>query len=492
MLNENNAWNNPMDDVNDNTNTDAVPTVEELISQPAQDDTQQSGSYYSPRSGNGSWTPPPADDGGSGDEPPKKRSHKGLKALAVFGCIAFLSYASIKCYQFATENESIRKFFAKDGASSASQIDLKSSAESEKSNVKETATTESSGSPITAQNWIQAAARKDALSIPDIVDKVSPATVGVSSSYVYQTQTYPMWGWGDGQTYEKEVTMTGTGIIMSEEGYIITNAHVIYDNSSDTHLGLAKKVQILLNENYYEGTREDNTLDAEIVGYDVAEDIAVLKVNTDIKLTVAEFGDSSDLRVGELVVAIGNPLGFDYFGSVTTGIVSALDREVTINETTMKLIQTDTAINSGNSGGPLINSYGQVIGINSSKISSNYYSSASVEGLCFAIPMSHAKDVINDLINKGYVSGKPMIGITTVDVKGVGVYVAEVGENSAASRAGIRKGDVIIAVNGQAVTTYDELNRIKDQFKAGDTIKLTVSRGDQDLQIDVVLQEKNQ
>jgi len=261
-------------------------------------------------------------------------------------------------------------------------------------------------------------------------------------------------------------------------------------------MGLAKEVKIVLNPNYYEGEESDLTLTAKIVGYDVAEDIAVLKVDTDINLTVAEFGDSDEMRVGELVVAIGNPLGFELFGSVTTGIVSALDRKVTINEKSMKLIQTDTAINSGNSGGPLINSYGQVVGINSSKISSNYYNESSVEGLCFAIPMSHAKDIINDLINKGYVSGKPMIGISAVDVTlaGVptGVYIMEIAENSPAERAGLRVGDVIIAVNEQAVTTYEELTKIKDQYKAGDTITLTVTREGQDLKFDVVLQEKSQ
>ena len=234
-------------------------------------------------------------------------------------------------------------------------------------------------------------------------------------------------------------------------------------------------------------------------GYDTAEDIAVLKVNTDQELTVAEFGDSDDLRVGELVVAIGNPLGFDLFGSVTTGIVSALNREVTVNDSTMKLIQHDASINSGNSGGPLINSFGQVIGINSSKMSSSYYSGSSVEGLSFAIPMSHAKDVINDLINKGYVSGKPLIGITTVDVTEeqaqvyglpVGICIAEVNPGGAADQAGLQKSDIIIAVNDVTVTTGAELNAEKDKYKAGDTITLTIVRQGQDMRVSLTLQEK--
>lgn len=470
----------------------------------AQSTPQQpaSGSYYSPRSGgsSGGYVPPTGGVPPMGDEPPKKRSHKGLRALAVFASIAFLSYASIQCYQFATQNENIRKFFGKDSMAEET-LDLQSSTKSEESeggaSVKEVANTDgSSGGPITAENWIQAAARTDALSIPDIVDKVTPATVGVASTFSYTQPGYSLWGWGQTESTEQEMNATGTGIIMDASGYIITNAHVIYDNESQYNMGLAKKVQVVLNGDYYDG---ETQLEATIVGYDTAEDIAVLKVNTDQTLTVAEFGDSDDLRVGELVVAIGNPLGFDLFGSVTTGIVSALNREVTVNDSTMRLIQHDASINSGNSGGPLINSYGQVIGINSSKMSSSYYSGSTVEGLSFAIPMSHAKDVINDLINKGYVSGKPLIGISTIDVTEeqsqvygipVGVCIAEVNPGGAADLAGLKKSDIIIAVNGETVTTGAELNAVKDRFKAGDTITITAVRSGQDMTFSLTLQEK--
>lgn len=458
------------------------------------EDTPTGGSYYSPRSGepvSGYYGDGP--DGG--DEPPKKKSHKGLKALAIFTCIAFLSYASIQCYQFASENESIRKFFGRDSSVSDTAESKSEKETSQKAGNLNNG--ENSNQPITAENWIKAASRENALTIPEIVEKITPATVGIASTFLYKGQTFSLWGWGQSEPVEKEVPATGTGIIMSEDGYIITNAHVIYDSDSQYKMGLAKSVQVVLNEEYYEG---EATLDAEIVGYDVSEDIAVLKVNTTQDLKVAEFGESDDLKVGELVVAIGNPLGFDLFGSVTTGIVSALNRKITINDHTMKLIQTDTAINAGNSGGPLINSYGQVIGINSSKISSSYYSGeTSVEGLCFAIPMSHAKDIINQLINKGYVSGKPVIGISTKDITEensetfgipVGVQVREVSENGPAAKAGIKVYDIIIAVNGEKVTTYSELVEIKDQYKAGDTITLTVNRSGQDLNIPVTLEEK--
>jgi serine protease Do len=167
----------------------------------------------------------------------------------------------------------------------------------------------------------------------------------------------------------------------------------------------------------------------------------------------------------------------------------------------MNLIQTDTAINSGNSGGPLINSYGQVIGINSSKLSSSIYSDeASIEGMCFAIPISHARGVINDLINYGYVTGKPMLGINvTYDVSEsdsqrygfpVGVYIKVLEEGGAAEMAGMRVGDVIIAINDEPITTYEELKAAKEKFKAGDTITITATRAGVDMDFQVTLQEK--
>ena len=471
------------------------------------------GSYYSPRSGyptggNGGYIPPtgsgPVNDY-PGPEQPKKKNHKGLKAIAVFASVAFVAYAAIQCYQFATENESLRSFLGKQN----NQITEESQAGTTEKTAQKPAKTEESKTQTDSKaaepmSFIELAARKDAMSIPDIVDKVTPATVGVSSTFLFQGQTsYSMFGFDFGmpQNTEQEVPATGTGIVMSANGsnsyYIITNAHVIYDTSEKYHMGLAKKVEIVLNKDYYE---DDTPIEAAIVGYDVAEDIAVLKIDTDQELTVAEFGSSDDLRVGELVIAIGNPLGFELFGSVSTGIVSALDREVTINDKTMKLIQTDTAINSGNSGGPLINSYGQVIGINSSKVSSNYMSGeASVEGLCFAIPISHAQGVINDLINYGYVTGKPMLGInTTVDIDEmlsqrlgfpVGVYIKALEEGGAAELAGMRVGDIIIAINDEPVTSADELRAMRDEFKAGETITVTASRNGVDMNFDVTLQE---
>ncbi len=334
------------------------------------------------------------------------------------------------------------------------------------------------------------AAREDAKYLPDIVDDIMPSVVGVSATFE-MTETYNTWGWMGMQpeTKTQEVTGTGTGIVMTEDGYIITNAHCIYDTEYDC--GEAFEVSVLMSD--------ETEHEAKIIAYDEETDLAVLKIN-ETGLKPATFGNSDELRVGELVIAVGNPLGFDLFGSVTSGIVSALNRQISINEKSMKLIQTDAAINSGNSGGPLLNSCGQVIGINSAKMSSSY-GSASVEGLGFAIPIDEAKVIIDDLINNGYVTGRPQIGITTVDITEaysrylnipMGVYVQSVQSGSAAEKAGLETGDVIIAIEGEAVTTADQLNNIKNTYKAGDTIVLTITRGGQDRDFRIVLQDANE
>ncbi len=454
-----------------------------------------SGSYYSPRSGeSGGGSVPPRNPYDPCAEPHKKHSsHTGLKVLGLFAAIAFISYASIQTFQFVSQNDKMRKFFGHDSSISEEEDSGKKSAENK--DEESGKNTEQSYSNV-EQDWIQLASRDNAMKIPDIVDKVMPANVGVSSTFLAKGQTISFFGFGS-EPYEEEMQGSGTGIVMSEDGYIITNAHVIYDSESQYQCGEAQKVEVVLNDDYYKG---QTTYEATIQGYDIEEDIAVLKIDADQKLTPAEFGDSDDLRVGELVVAIGNPLGFDYFGSVTTGIVSGLNRDITINDKVMRMIQTDTAINNGNSGGALINSYGQVIGINSAKLSSSYNDEATIEGLCFAIPITHAKSVIDDLISFGYVR-KPTLGIMTENVEArdaerydipMGVLVREVTPGGAADVAGIKKKDIIIAVNGESVSNFNELNAIKNKYKAGDTITLTVVRSGKDIEIPVTLQEKGQ
>lgn len=417
-------------------------------------------------------------------EPPKKKKHVFRKVIAFAVCAGIISAGSIQAYRYIDQNDILDGFFSK--SSNSQQADDDSSSKDDSS------ASASNVSKGNEKSWLQLAARSDGLTIPEAVDKVMPAVVGISSEFTTNGgNSASGWFFGQQQTQTQPATATGTGIIMTTDGYIITNAHVI--NDTEYGYGLASSVSILLSDK--------TEYDATIKGYDVDTDIAVLKVDA-TDLTAAEFGSSDDLQVGELVIAIGNPLGFELFGSVTCGIVSALNREITINDKNMSLIQTDAAINSGNSGGPLVNSYGQVIGINSAKMSSTYSTSgASVEGLGFAIPMTQAQTIIDDLINYGYVTGKPQIGISVSDVDEytaalynmpMGVYVRSVTPNGAAEQAGIQAGDIIIGVNGEAISTYQELNKKKDEHNAGDTIILNISRNGVDMDMRVTLQEVTQ
>lgn len=413
-------------------------------------------------------------------KPPKKKRHI-LRKVTVFAvCAGLISTGSIMGYRYIDQNDVLDGFFEKNKTSSTA---------SEESDDSSSSGLLSESVKGEGKSWIQLAARSDGMTIPEAVDKVMPAVVGISSEFTVSSGgSVGGWFFGQQQTQTQPATGTGTGIIMTSDGYIITNAHVIYD--TEYGYGLASSVTVLLSDK--------TEYEATIKGYDEDTDIAVLKVDAE-NLTAAEFGSSDDLQVGELVIAIGNPLGFELFGSVTCGIVSALNREITINDKNMNLIQTDASINSGNSGGPLVNSYGQVVGINSAKISSSYYSNAaSVEGLGFAIPISQAQNIIDDLINYGYVTGRPQIGIniSTVDEytaslynMPIGAYVRSVTPGGAAEKAGIQAGDIIIGVDGEAISNTEELNDKKDEHKAGETITLNVSRNGVDMDIKVTLQE---
>lgn len=417
------------------------------------------------------------------EKPHKKRSF--FKAVAFILSLVIVGAGSVQIYKYTEKNPKI---------STIENDSSEESENSEESEESESINTVGNTNPTSSESeqlpsLIDLASRKNAMSVPDIVENSMPSVVGVSATFEYTQQSIDIWGFGTPSNQTREIKGTGTGIIMTDDGYIITNAHVVYD-SSEYNCGDAKSVSVVLSD--------ETEYEAKVMGRDVETDIAVLKIDAK-NLKAAEFGDSNDLKVGELVIAIGNPLGFELFGSVTSGIVSAIDREITVNEKQMKLIQTDAAINSGNSGGPLLNSCGQVIGINSSKISSSY-GSASIEGLGFAIPISEAKIIIDDLINYGYVTGRPQIGIQTQNVSDtisrfygipVGVYVVSVSEGSSAEFAGIKEGDVIIGIQGEPVENLNELNEIKNKYKAGDEIKLTISRQgeSEDIEISLVLQE---
>ena len=250
----------------------------------------------------------------------------------------------------------------------------------------------------------------------------------------------------------------GTGVIFHSDGYILTNCHVVKGNwNIDVRL------------------QDDKTFPAALVGMDEKSDLAVLKIEAE-NLPVAEFGDSNDLQVGDLAVAIGDPFGAALRGTMTDGIISAINRNVAVGSGTMTLIQTNAALNVGNSGGPLLNQAGQVVGLNNMKISSIY---ASVEGLGFAIPISVAKPLVDEMIQTGRVQ-YAVLGITVRAHSAAqaeqeeGLLVVQVNPNSDAYRQGLREGDRILAVNGKPVSTTEALKEAKDGLSVGDALTFTV------------------
>ena len=285
----------------------------------------------------------------------------------------------------------------------------------------------------------------DGMAGEDIYKKVNPSVVSVISTTA-------------------EGTGSGSGVIMSKDGYIITNNHVVDG---------AQSVSVQLSD----GT----SLDAEIIGTDEQTDLAVIKVTPTSDLTAAEFGDSDELEPGEYAYAIGSPGGVQFANTITGGRISAINRDLTVNDRVMTLIQTDASINNGNSGGALINKYGQVVGITSAKLSGNAFGSATVEGMGFAIPINTAKDIVDELIQNGYVSGRPSIGITgqnveSADGKVSGVQVYSIDSRAKAASEGLQVGDVITAVDGTPTPDMDTVNELKQDKKAGDKLTLSVYR----------------
>lgn len=435
----------------------------------------------------------PVQASGSG-KPPKKKNHFWMKAVAFVAAMAIVSVGSIGIYNGV--HNSNKLVTAESSTSASDSTDTTANTTTQDSSSKAQSTTVKGDA---AKSWIELASGTNAMSISDIVKKVAPSVVGVQATFKMPNNYnynygFGMFGNGNSGNGDNSGSMTGvgTGIIMREDGYIVTNAHVIYD--SEYGCGEATAVEIRMSD-------EETTYDAKVVAYDIETDLAVLKVDQ-TGLTAAEFGDSNQCQVGDAVVAIGNPLGLELQNTVTCGIISALNRKVTINDKTMTLIQTDTAINNGNSGGPLINSSGQVIGINSAKMSSSVSSSgATIEGIGFAIPMTEAREIVYDLINYGYVTGRPQLGISCQDVSEavsqaynlpIGAYVISVTDGGAAAEAGLQVGDVITAINDNKIETTEELNNYKNEYNAGDTVTLTIVRNGQEQKVSVVLQEVQQ
>ena len=275
----------------------------------------------------------------------------------------------------------------------------------------------------------------------------------------------------------------GTGVILSEDGLILTNTHVIADCDSAT---------VTLPD--------DTVCEAKLIGADSISDIAVLKIEAK-GLTPAVFGDSSALEVGDSVAAIGNPLGEEFRLTLTRGIISAIERGINYKGHSMNLLQTDTAINEGNSGGPLLNMYGQVIGITNMKMMSSY---SSIEGIGFAIPSATVVKIINTIVKEGIVSGRPSIGITVGMIpdearekwpdlmpESGGLYIIEVADGSDALAKGIRPGDVILEVNGTSVSDTSELSAMKDKLSVGDTMHFKILREGEVLELDIALVDTN-
>lgn len=302
----------------------------------------------------------------------------------------------------------------------------------------------------------------NALSLQEIYEKVAPSVASISC-------------------ISESGSGTGTGIVMSRDGYVITNYHVIKN---------ARQIYVLL--------ATDRQYVARVIGGDETTDLAVLQIDAE-NLQAAEFGNSDALRVGDAVVAIGDPLGTELRGTMTDGIVSAINRDLNLSGRQMTLIQTNAALNSGNSGGPLINCYGQVIGINTMKMSSYSATSATVEGLGFAIPITAAKPIIDELITQGYVSGRPAIGINgqTLNLRTQffyhlpsGVIITGIVEGSDAQNKGLHTDDIIVAMNGLDIASLEDLVAAKNDMTAGETVTLTIYRGGHYYEVDVTLMDQ--
>lgn len=313
-----------------------------------------------------------------------------------------------------------------------------------------------------------------------VANKVLPSVVGIKVTYSVNSPYYSYYGMS-GST----ATATGSGVIITDDGYILTNNHVVSSSSKSSYYQVSKATKITIT--LYNDSTE---YDATIVGSDEQTDLAVLKIEK-TGLTAAELGDSNNVQVGEFAMAIGNPLSME--STVTTGIISAKDRSITSDNVTYKVIQTDAAINSGNSGGALINAEGKVIGINTLKLSGS-----GIEGIGFAIPINDTISVYQQLITNGKVA-RPYIGMIGRDIDETtakqnnlskeGVYVVSVEEFSAAEKAGIQAGDLIISFDGEEVKTMDKLNELKNKHNIGDEVKIKLIRNGEEKEITLTLGE---
>ena len=313
-------------------------------------------------------------------------------------------------------------------------------------------------------------------------NKILPSIVGIEVEYNVNS-LISMFG---RQSQSSTATASGSGIIISEDGYILTNNHIVSSSSSESYYAVSEATKMTVTL-----FNDETKYEAKIVGTDEQTDLAVIKIEKS-GLSKAEFADSDNIKVGEFAMAVGNPLGMQ--SSITCGVISAVNREVTDSDgKKFTLIQTDAAINSGNSGGALVNSEGKVIGINTLKLSGT-----GIEGMGFAIPISSTTDISSQLIQYSKVK-RPYIGISGIDLNEqtakannlvVGIYIKSIDDFSAGEKAGLKIGDVIIEADGKKVSSMDELNTIKNTHQIGDEMKIKVNRSGQEKELTLILGEQ--
>ena len=407
---------------------------------------QQQNNQYQPYGEKYSLQPQPE------GKPPKQKMNVGLKIfLIIIGSILALFVLGFCCYGIYETFNQNSSFLKNSTSSSSSSQKLPSSSGAGDDNNQVQGNNSGSGTnPNSSGLQIERQPTTGELSAKDVFKNVAPSVVGVITSVS---------GSGESQ---------GSGIIATTDGYIITNAHVV-NNSKNYSIKV-----ILFDKKQYKGT---------VVGFDKTTDIAVIKIDAK-GLTPAKFGNADSLSVGDNVLAIGNPGGIEFASSLTRGIVSALNRTVgAYSASGMTYIQTDAAINPGNSGGALVNMYGQVVGINSIKVTLTGF-----EGMGFAIPISKANGIIDSLITKGYVSGRVRLGITAaaipdaqVQYYGVphGVVVDSIDSDSSLKNSGVIKGDIITKADGKPIASMDALYQVLSSHKPNDTMTLTIYRADE-------------
>ncbi len=408
------------------------------------------------------YLPPDLDDSvyGTGPTQPPKDNGGTIAILLILvilllGIVTVLGILNVKLFQQLRQQEYLAISF-----SQVETVPDQPEFQETEPPVRETENTDAAFGLEACPEGADNNRQKGGMSLQDIYEKNIPSVVSITAG-------------------REGSTSTGTGVIFDEAGFIITNAHVV---------DKAHSIQIQLTD--------DRILPAQILGSDEISDLAVLQVEAD-GLTPAQFGDSASLRVGDSVVAIGDPLGVEFRGTYTDGIISAINRDVDVNGHTMTLIQTNAALNTGNSGGPLINCYGQVIGINTMKIS-DFATSAGVEGLGFAIPSATVRSIAQQLISQGYVSGRPTLGLEGEMLQifyqhyydlPSGLYITRVDRSSDAYDKGIRERDILMSINGSRITTMNDLKAALLEHQVGDTVTVIIYRGGQQYQLELTLTE---